>query len=148
MTQINYSRDPRLKPSPVVVLVDSDDEDNASPVPKKPVVLNEVISIDSESDNNEDDEAFFTPAPGESYKPNRNVKPGEDFGQDAHHEDHEDMKMGDFDDFGNFGESMMLDDDFDEDMLPDNDGESHEQDYDYEADYLLGGPMEVYLEVI
>ncbi|KAG0293974.1 hypothetical protein BGZ96_001958 [Linnemannia gamsii] len=143
MAQINYSRDPRLKPSPVVVLVDSDDEDDTPPAPKKHVVSNEVINIDSESDNNEDDEDFFIPAPREAYKPNRDVKPGEDVDQYAIHEDREDMKMGDFDDFDNFDENMILDDDFDVDMLPDNDFEHHEQDYDYEADYLLGGPMEM-----
>ncbi|KAG0320735.1 hypothetical protein BGZ97_012943 [Linnemannia gamsii] len=142
MAQINYSRDPRLKPTPVVVLMDSDDEEDAPPAPRKPVVSNEVIHIDSESDNDEDNKDFFTPEPGETYMPNGDIKPSGDVDPDAHHEDHEDMKMVDFDDFDDFGEVMMLDDDFNEDTLPDNDGEEHEQDYEYEADYLLGGPIE------
>jgi hypothetical protein len=123
--------------------MDSDDEEDAPPAPRKPVVSNEVIHIDSESDNDEDNKDFFTPEPGETYMPNGDIKPSGDVDPDAHHEDHEDMKMVDFDDFDDFGEVMMLDDDFNEDTLPDNDGEEHEQDYEYEADYLLGGPIEV-----
>lgn len=142
MPQINYSRDPRLKPAPVVVLVDSDDEDEA-PVPRISVASNEVINLDSESDN-DDEGASFTR--GKVYRPKEETDPGEDVNTDAHHEDHEDredqedMKMDESDDFG---EDIMLDDDFDEDMMPDEDDQGCEQEYEYEADYLLGGSLEV-----
>ncbi|KAF8947455.1 hypothetical protein BGZ47_009081 [Haplosporangium gracile] len=136
MTQINYSRDPRLKPAPVVVLVDSDDEDS-TPSFTKPVVSNEVINVDSESDN-EDEQVSFTS--GKTHKTNSVVKPGGDVNTGAHHAD---MTMDDFDDFDGFGDQIMLDDDFNEGMMLDEAGEGSEQEYEYEADYLLGGSMEM-----
>ena len=164
MTQINYSRDPRLKPAPVVVLVDSDDEDKA-PVPRKSVASDEVINIDSQSDN---DDGGASSTPGKLHRPKEEAELGGDINTDAYHGDHkdreeqEDTKMDESDNFGgdvmldddfgedvmlddNFGEDVMLDDDFDEDMMPDGDDEGREQEYEYEADYLLGGSMEVYI---
>ncbi|KAF9153266.1 hypothetical protein BG015_003738 [Linnemannia schmuckeri] len=132
MTQINYSRDPRLKPASVVVLVDSDDEDNP-PSLKEPVVSNEVINLDSESDN-ENKEVSFTPR--EAHKTSGDVKLG-DVNTDAHHAD---MTLDNFDDFG---DQIMLDDDFDKGTMLDDAGEDSEQEYEYEADYLLGGSMEM-----
>ncbi|KAF9340028.1 hypothetical protein BGZ91_003812 [Linnemannia elongata] len=132
MSQINYSRDPRLKPAPVVVLVDSDDEDKA-PVPRKSVASNEVINIDSESDN-DDDGAISTP--GEVYRLKEEAEPGGDGNTDAHqenHENHEDQ------------ENMKMDesDNFDEIMMANKYEEGSEQGYEYEADYLLGGSMKI-----
>lgn len=132
MSQINYSRDPRLKPTPVVVLVESDDEDKA-PVPRKSAASNEVINIDSESDN-EDDGAIFTP--GEVYRLKEEAEPGGDGNTDAHqenHENHEDQK----------DMKMVESDNFDEIMMPNKYEEGSDQEYEYEADYLLGGSMKV-----
>jgi hypothetical protein len=139
------SRDPRLKQPQIVVHVLSDDEDDASE-PRKFLATNEVIDLDSESDNEDQDNTFKQMdgskvddiGPAESFEPAKDFSLGGYAKQDGDIQMHKDERC----EPDQLGESMRLRE-ADEYSMLDEDSEELEQDYDYEADYLLGGPMEV-----
>ncbi|KAG0376510.1 hypothetical protein BGX24_007632 [Mortierella sp. AD032] len=152
MAQINASRDPRIKRH--VVHVVSDDDEDDRPAPRKPVVSNAVIELDSESDNDEQSSTFKSVQDTkpiddivlvEDNKSDKDVpfggyikrdkvieqgEHGEYYGRNQYNEPDE------------YDENMSLYE-TDEDSVMDEDNERFEHDYDYEADYLLGGPMEM-----
>ncbi|KAG0279170.1 hypothetical protein BGZ95_002084 [Linnemannia exigua] len=152
MAQVNFSRDPRIK-RPIVHVVSDDDEDR-TPASRMPVVSKDVIELDSESEDDEQGSTFKSvhhtkPIEGiilvEDNKPDKDVSFGGDIkldkvvelGQYGEHYGHSQHREPD-----EYDENMSLCE-TDEDSMMDEDSERFEHDYDYEADHLLGGPMEM-----
>ncbi|KAF9924759.1 hypothetical protein FBU30_005309 [Linnemannia zychae] len=112
MAQANFLRDPRLKPKSILVL-DSDDEDTAPQ--RRRAISNEVISIDSESDT--EDDIFAKQKDDINMVNSILTRNDNDMWPDNMHED------------------FKMDEDSQECLYDD--------DYDYEADYHMGGLVEI-----
>ncbi|KAF9904527.1 hypothetical protein EC991_002635 [Linnemannia zychae] len=149
MSHANISRDPRVK-KPQIVHVLSDDEDDAPALGKALAMnMNEVIDLDSESDTEGLDNAF------KQMESNRtednglalNFKTVKDISLGGYIKQDQGIQMdkGEHDGLDEHGKSMGFDEGDEYSMMEeDTESEEFEQDYDYEADYLLGGPLETY----